>query len=85
MRFQASNQPLEVNLAHILIVSSVILTTIGIMIIEREKAPAKTENEPIVRTIARYPTIPTTTEGKPVRTSLNSLTADGKIPLPSKF
>jgi hypothetical protein len=53
----------------------------GIMIIDKEKAPAKTENEPIVSTIVIYPTIPITTEGKPVRTSLNNLTADGNNPV----
>ena len=36
----------------------------------------------VVRTIVKYPTIPITTEGKPVRTSLNNLTADGNSPLP---
>ena len=73
----------RIELGTILSVSSVTLTTIGIMIIDKERAPAQTENEPIVRTGTVYPTIPTTIDGKPVRTSLNSLTADGKIPLPA--
>ena len=53
----------------------------GIIIIDNEKAPARTENEPSARTIVRYPTMPITTEGKPVRTSLNNLTTVGSKPL----
>ena len=63
--------------------SSVTLTTMGIIIIDKAKAPAQTENEPSRRTIDTYPTIPITIEGKPVKTSLKNLTAEGNIPLPA--
>src|SRR5919112_246267 len=54
-------------------VSSETLATMGIMIMDKTKAPAIIENEPNVRTIVMYPTIPTTTEGIPVNTSINNL------------
>ena len=50
-------------------------TTIGIIIIERDSAPANTEKEPKAKTIRTYPTIPMTIDGSPVRTSLKNLTA----------
>ena len=67
--YPASRSELGTNFS----VSSVTLDIIGIIIIERAKAPAHTENEFIARTIVTYPTIPITIEGNPVRTSLNSL------------
>src|SRR5690242_19672379 len=64
-------------------VSSVTLTTIGIMMIDSENAPAQTEKEPMVRTIATYPTIPMTIEGSPVITSLKNLTKYANLLLPA--
>ena len=61
-------------------VSSVTLTTIGIIIIERETAPAKTEKEPIDKTMITYPTMPITIDGSPVSTSLKNLTESANIP-----
>src|SRR5918995_4825644 len=63
--------------------SSVTLTTIGIMIIDNAKEPAQTEKEPSVKTITIYPTIPRTIEGSPVKTSLKNLIAWGKGPFPA--
>ena len=40
---------------------------------DKTKAPATIENEPNVKTMVMYPTIPITTEGIPVNTSLNNL------------
>ena len=40
---------------------------------DKTKAPAMIENEPNVKTMVMYPTIPITTEGIPVNTSLNNL------------
>ena len=54
-------------------VSSETLATIGIIIIDKTKAPAMIENEPSVNTSAIYPVIPITIEGIPVNTSLKSL------------
>ena len=59
----------------ILRVSSVTLTTMGIIIMDSANAPAQTENEPVARTIVMYPTIPMTIDGRPVKTSLKNLTA----------
>src|SRR5688572_473312 len=61
-------------------VSSVTLTTIGIIIIDRETAPAKTEKEPMDKTMITYPTMPITIDGSPVSTSLKNLTESANIP-----
>ena len=64
-------------------VSSVTLTTIGIIINDRANAPAHTENEPSAITSVTYATMPITIEGKPTRTSLKNLTLEGNIPFPA--
>ena len=71
--------PSLIEFGTILRVSSITRVTIGIIIIDSEKAPAITEKEPIERTINIYPTMPIIIEGNPVNTSLKNLTAKANL------
>ena len=57
----------------------------GIIIIDKAKAPAQTENEPSRRTIDTYPTIPITIEGKPVKNIIEKSDCRRKYSITSIF
>ena len=50
------------------------------MIIERDNAPAKTEKEPIGKTMITYPTMPITIDGSPVSDIIKEPHRISKIP-----